>query len=192
MSKVHVFAYSQIVETNEPKTVENFAKKTQLSIEAVEILAMQEKKVGGSIYKYMINDISSKEFRSEMNTKIKGIGGSTLDDKTFDCCWNVMCTPQSEAFTKLYKLQDKYQFSIHAIGRTNEMQHKYIQNKIKEFNPKPNITYTVSFEAKTLDIGKLEQAAKESWPENCQITFHNEQPQDAVSILMGIYNTQEA
>ncbi|MCC8483450.1 MAG: hypothetical protein LN561_02660 [Rickettsia endosymbiont of Labidopullus appendiculatus] len=106
---IHIFRYSQLIDTDRMRTIKAFAEKSGLPEEVIGKIAITEEKKGGLISQYKSGNISTIEFRTELQEVIKNNGGIQLADNVFDNCWNAMCVVNSEKLSELYHLQLKHE-----------------------------------------------------------------------------------
>lgn len=113
---IHVFRYSQLVDTNRMGAVEEFVKYSGLSLPDIGGIASATEKGEGIISLYKLGKIDNQAFRKELNDAIVRKGGKPLEDSVFDNCWNAMCTVNSENLSKLYQFQSEHKdCQIHII-----------------------------------------------------------------------------
>ncbi|MCC8371835.1 MAG: hypothetical protein LN568_03695 [Rickettsia endosymbiont of Pseudomimeciton antennatum] len=148
---VHIFRYSQLIDTKKMRTIEAFAVASGLSEKDIAGIALEEEtEEDGIISRYKRGKIDDKTFRQELNKAIVQKGGTKLEDDVFDDCWNAMCTVDSSKMSKLHQLQLKHEgCKIHIIGDTNALQYEFIIKKIASLEKKPEIDYTLSFKEYT-------------------------------------------
>lgn len=188
---IHIFRYSQLIDTDRMRTIKAFATATGLSEGDIAGIASKEEEKGGLISQYKSGGIDTIEFRTKLNELIKNKGGIQLADNAFDDCWNAMCTVNSEKLSKLYQFQLEHEgYKIHIIGDTNELQYKYISERIALLEKTPKITYTLSFEEHTLDREELREVAKSIY-QDLDIVWHHKETGDSLELLAKHYNSSE-
>lgn len=185
---IHIFRYSQLIDTDRMLTIKAFATATGLSEGDIAGIASKEEEKGGWISQYKSGGIDTIKFRTKLNELIQNKGGIQLADNAFDDCWNAICT-----VNKLYQFQLEHEgYKIHIIGDANELQHKYINisARIALLEKTPKITYTLSFEEHTLDREELREVAKSIY-QDLDIVWHHKETGDSLELLAKHYNSSE-
>ncbi|MCC8417959.1 MAG: hypothetical protein LN588_05710 [Rickettsia endosymbiont of Bryobia graminum] len=177
MSKVHVFRYSQVVETDESIAVQKFARESSLPSEIIASIVSEAKNEKGIIAEYKCGRLDDSKFRAGLMSLIEKKDGTNIeDDTTFDACWNSMCVVNPETVKKLYNIQLAYNCYFHIVGNTNSLQHNFIQNKISEIVPDLKISYTLSFKIGNTKEEKLKDQAiddvEKTYPESESIFYY--------------------
>lgn len=184
---IHIFRYSQLIDTDRMRTIKAFAEKSGLPEEVIGKIAITEEKKGGLILQYKSGDISTIEFRTKLQEVIKNNGGIQLADNVFDDCWNAMCIVNPIKFKELHQFQLEHKnCKIHIIGDTNELQHKYIGEQIALLPEKPKIAYTLSFEEHTSDRNDLAELVEKAYSDE-EIVPQYIQTEDSLELLVRYY-----
>lgn len=149
-------------------------------------IAEEGLKETGVIYQYKTGAITTDEFRTKLNNIIVTEGGNKLEDSEFDSCWNAMCQIDKFSLPDNFMQKDIY---LHVIGDTNELQHKFIQEGLRQHLEGANlkISYTLSFEEKSSDQTSLKEAAEQyitaNYPDSEIIWCNNNKDQDLNKII---------
>ncbi|WP_425363073.1 hypothetical protein [Candidatus Tisiphia endosymbiont of Hybos culiciformis] len=189
---IHIFRYSQLIDTDRTLTIKAFAAASKLPVETIAKIALAAEKELGIISRYKCGAIETEIFRQQLNKAILKEKGTSLEDSVFDNCWNAMCTVKSEKLSKLHQIQlENKDCNIHIIGDTNKLQHEFIGKQIALLTEKPEIAYTLSFIECTSDREKLKELAKSIYPDS-EIVLHYDKIGDSIDLLHKHYANEDA
>lgn len=189
---IAVIRYSQLIPADISATIAEFVKKTGLTAEKIAKIAQQgEKNETGVIYQYKAGTITTDVFRSNLKGTIEAEGGCKLADNEFDACWNAMCKVDKLTLPNLPE-----NVLLHVIGHTNHLHHQFIQTMLaglSEQYPNIKISYTLSFEKKTLDPASLRDFATKyitkHYPDS-EIKWHDEDESLLADIIIELTTEQ--